>query len=79
MQYKIKAVQNTKHYDTIMKIKQQAHDLAYWIDNFGVWYGPIRGCFKAGLYGQYNQHYFTRTIHFRIEATKGNTPIIWMW
>lgn len=80
MQYKIKATQYCKHTATIMKIKQQCHnDLAYWIDNFGVWYGPLRGCFKVGIRGKYNQFYFTRTMHFRIEATKGNIPIVWIW
>lgn len=76
--YVIKPVPTSKWYNSILDIIDDEKDIDKLIATSGVWHSPIKGCFKVSIFKPARLGYY-RTIHFRIDAVKGQVPIIHMW
>lgn len=79
MDYKVKAVQNSKHYDLINSYQGKWHMLEYWIKTYGCWHDPVKGSFRILIETKNRCPRYSKAIHFRIDTTPGNKTIIWMW
>ena len=79
MEYKVRAVQHSKHYELINSYQGKWDKLEYWVNSYGCWHDPIKGCFRILIENKKRCPRYSRVIHFRIEAVKGSKPVIWMW